>query len=274
MGLRSWMCAVVVSLALVAVACTSPGTPYAYRDLKVSLGPSSSPAQPATTQTSTISFTLRNTWNQPVTGVKWILRDTTDPMSPVDIDQDDTVAIDAFGRIVIEVALGVQSAGTRTYAVEVDPDDTHPEEDEDNNTSDTLTVVTANQDIAFGTPAAAITPTEPTSAQQLTLTFTLNHILNAALTPPGSAVSVPYSITVKNTPDDTPVAVVPDAANPASPANVDPAGTIPLPVSVTLPPTGSAGRFIYTITLSPADGDDGNPNNNTVTVTVDVPANS
>lgn len=272
MGLRSWMCATVVLTGLAIAACSSPGTPFAYRDLKVSLGPTSSPAQPATTQTSTISFTLRNTWNQPLTGVKWVLRDVTDPMNPLVVDEDDTVAIDAFDRVVIEVALGTQSAGTRTYAVEVDPDDTHLEEDETNNTSGTLTVVTADQDIAFGTPAAAIAPASPTSAQDLTLTFTISHTVHAALTPPGSAVSVPYSITVQNTPDDTPVPVVPVSATPASPANVDPAVTNPQPVSVTLPATGSAGTFIYTITLSPADGDDSNPANNTTTVTVLVPA--
>lgn len=274
MGLRSWMCATVVLTGLAIAACSSPGTPFAYRDLNVSLGPTSSPAQPATTQTSTISFTLRNTWNQAVTGVKWQLRNITDPLNPVVEDEDDTVVIAAFGRTVIDVPLGTQSAGTRIYEVVVDPDNTHPEEAETNNTSAALTVITADQDIAFGTPAASITPTSPTSAQDLTLTFTISHTVHAALTPPGSAVSVPYSITVQNTPDDTPVAVVPVSATPASPANVDPAGTNPQPVSVTLPATGSAGTFIYTITLSPADGDDSNPANNTTTVTVLVPASS
>lgn len=276
MGLRSWMCATVVLTGLAVAACSSPGTSFAYRDLKVSLGPTSSPTQPATTQTSIISFTLRNTWNQPVTGVTWVLRDVTDPMNPSDVAGTDLgadlVDIEAFGRVVIDVPRDTQSAGTRRYAVEVDPGDGQEEDDETNNTSETLTVITADQDIAFGTPAAEITPESPTSADQLTLTFAISHTVHAALTPPGSTVSVPYSITVQNTPDDTPVAVVPVSATPASPANVDPAGTNPQPVSVTLPATGSAGTFIYTITLSPADGDDSNPANNTTTVTVLVPA--
>ena len=275
MGVRHWlmMITMVIGAALLLAACNSPGEPFEYRDLKVSLGPASAPAQPAIGQTSIISFTLRNTWSKPVTAVKWRLHDTTNPMSVVMVDEDDTVAIAAFDRVTIDVALPALLAGKRTtYEVVVDPDNTQAEDDETNNTSTTLTVVTANQDIAFGTPIAAITwPTTPNTVDQPTLNFTINYTINPAVTPPGSAIMVPYTITVQNDPDDTPVAVVPITPTPPSPATVNPLGTIPLPVTVTLPATGS-NTFIYTITLSPADGDDGNLDNNTATVTVVVPA--
>lgn len=271
MGVRHWLM-MVIGTALLLAACTSPGKPFAYRDLNVSLGPTSTPAQPATSQTSTISFTLRNTWNQPVTGVKWVLRDTTDDLNVVVVDEDDTVAIAAFDRVVIDVDLGVLSAGIRTYEVAVDPDDTHAEEDETNNTSTTLTVVTADQDIAFsGTPT--VTLGSPASTSDFTIAFTLTSTLHAQATSPGGAITTPYEVTDSADGVVTPV-------SPASPLTVTvPGGTTGVPgsttVTLTMPATGSAGTFVYTITLWPADdsdGDDGNLNNNTLTVTVVIPA--
>jgi hypothetical protein len=43
-------------------------------------------------------------------------------------------------------------------------------------------------------------------------------------------------------------------------------------VTVTLPALGTAGSFIYTITLSPAAGDDSVTTNNITTVVVSIPA--
>ena len=85
-------------------------------------------------------------------------------------------------------------------------------------------------------------------------------------TPAAVAINVPYTITSNG------VTMAPLSATVASPANVDPAGTNPLSITLTLPATGSAGSFPYVITLSPAAGDDTNTNNNTVTVVVNIPA--
>ena len=272
MDLRFWMCALVALGALSAVACTSPGKPFAYRDLKVHRTPTSTPAQPATTEATTISFSLRNTWNQPVTGVKWELRDITDPLNVVVVDDDDTVDIAAFDRTDINVPLAAQGGGTRIYVVVVDPDNTQPEEDESNNTSDELTVTTADQDIAFsGTPI--VTLGSPASSSDFTIAFTLSSTLHAQATSPGSAISVPYEVT-----DAADVVVTP--VDPASPLTVTvPGGVTGTPgtitVTLTMPATGSAGTFKYDITLWPADdsdGDDGNLGNNTITVTVVIPA--
>lgn len=276
MGVRHWLM-MVMGTALLLAACTSPGEPFAYHDLKVSLGPTSDPAQPATSQTSTLSFTLRNTWNQPVANVKWVLRDTTDPLNVLEVVPPDTVAvIEAFDRVVIDVALPTQSAGKRTYEVTVDPDNTEIEEDETNNTSETLTVVVADQDIAFsGTPIVTLGSPPPESAQDFTIAFTLTNTLHAAATGPGSAIPVSYAIT-----DADDVVVTP--VSPAGPLTVSvPGGTTGTPgtatVTLIMPATGSAGTFVYTITLWPAgdsNGDDGNPGNNTITVRVVIPANS
>lgn len=272
MGVRHWlmMMAMVISAALLLAACTSPGKPFAYRDLKVSLGPTSSPAQPATSQTSTISFTLRNTWNQPVTGVKWELRDTTDPLNVLVVDEDDTVIIPAFDRVAINVALPAQSASKRTYVVVVDPDNTQAEADEANNSSTTLTVVTADQDLAFATGASApaIVPGSPASTSSSTLTFTITNTVNAAQTTPVASINVPFDITVNG------AAITPAfVATPSSPAAVS--ANSATPVSVVLPPTNSAGTFVYTISLWPngdSNGDDSNTTNNSVSVTLVIPA--
>jgi len=275
MGVRHWLMMAMMAMmatatALLLAACTSPGKSFAYRDLTVSLGPSAAPTQPATTQTSVISFTLRNTWNQPVTGVKWVLRDTTDSLNVVVVNEDDTVVIAAFDRVVINVALGILAAGKRTYEVAVDPDNTQIEVDETNNTSATLTVLTADQDIAFatGTSAPAIVLGSPASTSSSTLTFTLTNTVNAAQTTPVASITVPFDITVNGA-----VIAPPFLATPASPAAVSANGTTS--VSVTLPPTNSAGAFVYTLSLWPnndSNGNDNNTTNNSVSVTVVIPA--
>lgn len=277
MGVRHWlmMMAMVTGTALLLMACTSPGKPFAYHDLKVSLGPSATPAQPGTTQTTTVSFTLRNTWNQPVTNVGWVLRDTTNPMAVVDAVPPGSVAtIDAFDRVVVDVALGILSPGKHTYEVMVDPSNSEVEDDETNNTSETLTVVVADQDIAFsGAPTVVLG--SPASSNDFTIAFTLTNTLHAEATSPGGAITVPYEITDAN---DAVVTPVSPAGPPPLTVSV-PGGDTNTPgtttVTVTMPATNSGGKFVYTITLWPDDDSeekDGNPGNNTLTVTVTIPA--
>jgi hypothetical protein len=266
---RSWLMAGLVMMVAALAACSSPGEPFAYRDLKFSASPSAFPSQPATTPAVTIGFSLRNTWNQPLSAVAWELRDTTDALN-VTVVASGTADIAAFASSTQSVPLpALTPAGTRTYVAVVDPANGVAEEDEGNNTSAVLTVLVADQDISFGTPAPAITwpsaGTAPLTTDPLTLTFAIQDTVNAAQPAP-TAIPVPYSITVNG------AAVVPTSATHASPATVDPAGTNPLSVTVTLPPTGSAGTFIYIITLSPADGDDNATGNNTATVVVGIPA--
>jgi hypothetical protein len=175
------------------------------------------------------------------------------------------VTIPAFGSKSQSFDLGtITPAGSYTYAVIIDPANTISEENKANN-SEQVTILVADQDITFGSTAAAIsidagmgTPPNRT----LTATFEILHTVNTtAPTPPAVAIDVDYTITL-------------NAATVAGPTtvSVDPAGTNPLPISVPLPATGSAGSFPYVITLSPAVGDDNKTNNNTVTVVVTVPA--
>lgn len=266
MGLRSRLCAVVVVMALALVACTSPGKPFAYKDVKVSAGPGASPSQPVIGQDTTISFTLRNTWSQTLGGsetVEWELWETG--ASPVMVSSG-SEEIAAFSSTTkTHVITGGPTKGTHTYEVRVDPNNDIAEEDETNNTSATLTVLVADQEITFGTPAPAVALGSPASTSPSTLTFTISNTVNAAQIAPTAPVNVPFDITLNGAPI-TPSYV----ATPASPATVNGNGT--LSVSVDLPPTNSAGSFVYTITLSPADGDDRNTGNNTSSVTVVIPA--
>ena len=264
MGLRSWLCATILLTSLAIVACNSPGTPFAYKDVKVSFGPSASPIQPVVGQSPTISFTIRNTWNQPLSGVTWQLWETSS--SPTMLTSG-TVDLVAFGSIAQTYLLITSPAkGSHTYDVRVDTAGAIAEDDETNNTSATLTVLVADQDIAFSTsPAPAYVLGSPAATSLVTLTFTLTNTVNPAQTIMSPAVSVPFDITLNG------VAISPAfIATPSSPVNVMPNATTA--ISVTLPATGSAGTFVYTITLSPADGDDNNTTNNTFSVTVIIPA--
>ena len=273
MSTQRWQSAFVTAMVVIAVVvsgCSSPGTPYAYLDVKISVGPITSPAQPVVGQTTTINFTIRNTWNQPLTGVAWELRENSDPLLPTSgpVITSGVTNIVAFGSSAQTFALGGLAKGTHTYAVIVDPANVIAEEVEINNTAQ-LSVLVADQEISFGTPAPVITwPSSPNITDQPTLTFTILDTVNVAQIAP-SAVSVPYSITVNG------VALSPIAATPTSPVTMTPVGVTPpvtQVVTVTLPALGSAGSFIYTITLSPAAGDDRVTTNNITTVVVSIPA--
>ena len=269
-SVRRWQSVLVAAMVLIAVVvsgCTSPGTPYAYHDVKVSVGPSASPAQPVVGQATSINFTIRNTWNQPLTGVAWELRENTDPLVPTSgaIITSGVTDIVAFGSSAQTFALAGLTKGTHTYAVIVDPANVIAEEVEINNTAQ-LSVLVADQDISFGSPAPVITwPSTPNITDQPTLTFTILDTVNVAQVAP-SAVIVPYAITVNG------VALSPITA---SPVTINPTGVTPpvtQVVTLTLPALGSAGSFIYTITLSPAAGDDSVTTNNVTTVVVSIPA--
>ena len=275
MGLRSWLCATVLLTSLVIVACNSPGTPFAYKDVKVSFGPTATPSQPVIGQATTIGFTVRNTWNQPLTGVAWELRRTSGTPAILDSGTTDIIA---FGSSVHNFVIASPTIGSHTYEVVVDPLNLIAEQDETNNTSSTLTVLVADQDIAFDTvtaptvtwPAMGMGMGSPHVGDAHTLTFTITNTVNPAHLSPAATISVPFTVTR----NDVAVAYT---ATPTSPTNVaGQSGVIPgsTAVSVSLPATGSAGTFVYTITLSPADGNDNNTTNNTFSVTVIIPASS
>ncbi len=257
-------------ISIFAISCSSPGEPFAYKDLKLSVGPSATPTTPATTHAITINFTIRNTWNQAMDAVPWELHLTASNPTVVGatLVASGTVSIPAYGSVAQTATLGTLAKGSRTYEVRLDPANTISEEIEANNTGQ-VTFIVADQDISFGTPAPTITVNAgtPPSNQILTATFAIQHTANTTAPAPAAvAINVPYSITLNG------AVVTPVSATTASPASVVPAGTNPLSITLTLPATGSAGSFPYVITLTPASGDDNNTSNNTVTVVVNVPA--
>ena len=269
-SVRRWQSIVVAAMVLVAVVvsgCTSPGTPFSYLDVKISVGPSASPAQPVVGQATSINFTIRNTWNQPLTAVAWEIRENSDPLVPTSgpVIASGVTDIVAFGSSAQTFALGGLAKGTHTYAVIVDPANVIAEQNESNNTAQ-LSVLVADQDLSFGSPAPVITwPSTPNITDQPTLTFTILDTVNVAQTTPMTVI-VPFNITVNG------VALSPITA---SPVTINPTAVTPpvtQVVTVTLPALGSAGSFIYTITLSPAAGDDSVTTNNITTVVVSIPA--
>jgi hypothetical protein len=261
---RSIISLAVMLVALAPCGCDSPGEPFAYRDLKTSIGPSTTPGQPVDGQATTLTFTVRNTWNQPLAGVAWEVRANSDPLVPTSgsVVASGTTDLAAFGSSAQSVSLGALAKGSHTFAVLIDPANTVAEENEGNNTAQ-VTVLVADQDVTFGTPAPAVTwSTSANTTDQATLTFTIASTVDAAQTSP-SPVTVPFAITRNGDPLTV-------TAAPASPASVAPNGTTA--VTVTLPATGSAGTFVYTVTLSPASGDDRVTTNNSASVTVVIPA--
>jgi CARDB len=201
--------------------------------------------------------------------VAWEIRENSDPLVPTSgpIIASGVTDIVAFGSSAQTFALGGLAKGTHTYAVIVDPTNVIAEQNETNNTA-RLSVLVADQDLSFGSPAPLITwPSTPNITDQPTLTFTILDTVNVAQVAP-SAVSVPYAITVNG------VALSLIAPTPTSPVTMTPVGVTPpvTQVIVTLPALGTAGLFIYTITLSPAAGDDSVTTNNITTVVVSIPA--
>jgi CARDB len=258
-----WALLAVLMTGIFIVSCSSPGEPFAYKDIKFSAGPSA-PVSPTTTQAVTISFTIRNTWDQELSAVPWELHLTaSDPViAAVNPINSGTVTIPAFGSITQSINLGILPKGSRTYEVRLDPANVINEEVETNNIGQ-VTVFVADQDISFGTavPTITVDAGSPPASQTLTATFSILHTVNTVAPAPAAvAISVPYTFTLNGV-------VVLTAS-----ATVDPAVTNPLPITVSLPATGSAGTFPYILTLSPAAGDDSNLNNNSVTVIVSIPA--
>jgi hypothetical protein len=77
-SVRRWQSVVVAAMVLVAVVmsgCTSPGTPFSYLDVKISVGPSASPAQPVVGQATRAFASLLCSFN----GYLIILLPFTDP---------------------------------------------------------------------------------------------------------------------------------------------------------------------------------------------------
>jgi hypothetical protein len=239
--------ALVVIAAL--ASCVSPGKRYAYLDVKFGGGPVAAPVQPAVNQSTTVTFSIRNTFNEPLIGVTWsaAITDATGatasfPLAPA----SGTVDIDAFSSVDQSVSFTPTAAGTYTVTVTLDPAGAIAERDETNNIG-SVAVVVADHDLSFGQPLATIydsvTPSTPHSSDNLTLTFAIADTLN-----PGhsgaTTVTANYSVLLNG----APVGLV--SSSPASGFTIDGAASSPTLVTVTLPPTGSAGTFVYTVNLS------------------------
>jgi CARDB len=250
------------------IGCSSPGQPFAYKDIKASVALSASPSQPNTAQSVSLAFTLRNTWDKPLT-VPWQIKSFVPPASPITsgtIITNGSKYISEEGSASLTHVVGTLTPGSYSYALIIDPDNSIDEHDETNNISQT-TLLVANQDISFGTPLPTFTLGSPAATSQIMVQFSLLHTHTTATTAPtAAAINVPITVKLNGT------LVTPISVNPVSPVTVDPASTNPVPVSVTLPATNAAGIFPYTIELSPADGDDSNTNNNSTTISVVIPS--
>jgi subtilase family serine protease len=254
-------------LALGLSSCVSPGQPYTYLDIEYAVPPVLSPAQPATNQAVTVSFAIRNTWNQDLPAVPWVVYANSDPGIPTSgtiLIPSSTVDVPAFGSANLTFVIPAQIAGTYTYSIVLDQAQVYPERNFNNNTS-TFSVTFADQDITFGSIPATITdttnPSDPLATDNLTLSFSIQNTVNPAQTAPQS-VNVTYQIFINSTTSVVgPITVL-----------VPPSTTAATPITVPLPPTGSAGSFIYTIVLSTANGLDNNPSDNIEGVEFTIPA--
>ncbi len=282
---------VLALLSLVLAGCVSPGQPYTYLDIKFATLPILTPAQPATNQSVSVTFAIRNTWNQDLLGVPYIVYQNTDPLVPTSgtvLVPSTTVDIPAFGAVAVSFTIPAQAAGNYTYSVVLDQAQVFPERDFSNNTA-TFGVTFADQDISFAaesitsglalpTPATVTdlsSPGNPRSTDALSLTFAIQDTVNFAQSAPQS-VPVTYQVQLNGVvvvPPTTvtvpPSTVTPD---PALPPPTVPANITPTMVTVGLPATGSAGAFTYVIILSCAAGLDSNANDNVAEATFVIPA--
>jgi hypothetical protein len=274
------MSVVLLLGALLLTSCVSPGQPYSYLDIKFAMLPTLTPAQPATNEPVVVNFEIRNTWNQDLNGVPYVVYQNTDPGVPTSgtvIVPSTLVDIPAFGEVPIAFVIPAQAPGTYTYSVVLDQDQLFAERDFTDNTA-TFSVTFADQDILFDPAAPTITDPVPSanpSNDHLTLTFAIDDVVNYVQTAPvdvqvtyqvvlnGVVVAGPLSVTVAPTTTTEPVGAV----------TIPPVLSAPTQVVVQLPPTLSAGSFVYTIQLSTQNGFDNNLSDNTAFAVFNIAAN-
>jgi hypothetical protein len=284
----------VLSLLCFAMTnCVSPGQPYTYLDIKFATLPLCTPAQPATNQSVSVTFAIRNTWNQQLNGVPYIVYQNTDPGVPTSglvIVPTTYVDIPAFGAVPESFTIPAQTAGNYTYSVVLDQAQLFPERDFTNNTA-TFSVTFADQDISFAsesvadgvaTPLTAFVtdlsnPNDPQPTDALSLTFYIQDTVKYNQTAPQN-VPVTYQVQLDGVVVVPPTTVtVPPSTfteNPNLPPPAEAPDITPTSVTVGLPATGSAGAFTYVIVLSTAAGLDSNPNDNVSEAIFVVPANN
>jgi hypothetical protein len=278
-------------LSMALASCVSPGQPYTYLDIKFATLPVLTPAQPTTNQSVSVTFAIRNTWNQDLLGVPYVIYQNTDPLVPTSgslVVPTTYVDIPAFGAVPVTFTIPAQSAGNYTYSVVLDQAQLFAERDFTDNTA-TFTVTFADQDITFASESllnGVATPTPPTvsdpsspanprSSDALSLTFAIEDIVNFAQSAPQN-VAVTYQVQLNGVVIVPPTVVtVPPSTvtpNPLLPVPTVPANITPTLVTVGLPATGSAGAFTYVIVLSCAAGQDSNANDNVVEAPFVIPA--
>jgi hypothetical protein len=225
-------------VVLALVACTVPGKPYAYLDVRVSGTVSPAPAWPTPAQAVGFSVAVHCADNAPRT-VAYQVRDITDPlvpvvMTPVGASTPSPVTVPAFGDVVITVDLGTQPAGIHTYEVMLDPANLLAERYEGNNTA-TVVIPVSDLDIVFATPAPAVTRPVPATGN-VDVAFSITNATNPDPTATPTSSNVTYTITLDG------------AATVAGPTVVAVAAGATQAVSLSVPDPG-AGHTL-TITLS------------------------
>lgn len=261
---RAVCAAAFALLVVVAIGCTSPGQAYGYLDVKFSGVLAATPAQPAVNKALSLGFTIRNTYNQPLSGITYRVFPVTS-LTPTltlgtQIGTDVTVSIPAYGSLYQTAAIPAQAtAGDYSYAVVLDQSNTIAEQDETNNTA-VITLTVADLDIAFGTPSASV-DTPPVSPGDLTLHFVITNTANA-----DAAAPLPANVTYVITIDAVVMPITPVTSTLSSPVTVASGVSVPATVTVARPAIGS---HTYTITLT-SSVSESSTTNNTAIATVPV----
>ena len=273
--------ALVLFCLLALSGCISPGQPYTYLDIKFAELPTPTPAQPATNQPVTVAFAIQNTWNQSLNGVPYIVYQNTDPGVPTSgtvIVPTTLVDIPAFGSVPLAFIIPAQAPGTYTYSIILDQAQLFPERDFTDNIA-TFSVTFSDQDITFDSTLVP-TVTDPIPSANpvndlLSLTFYIDDVVNYVQTSP-QPVPVTYTIWLNGVELGLPVtvSVLPTATTVPLGETVPTTLFSPTPVTVSLPATGSAGTFIYTIVLSTPNGYDNNLSDNVGFATFVIPASN
>jgi hypothetical protein len=266
MGFRAILLMVVLVLA--GLGCTSPGKGYAYLDVLIQPFATSSVFQPSTSQIFTLTFPVRNTYDQPVTvGYDIHQNVTADPIDPLSgpVVQNGSVEVPAFGTVNVTLSLPVQTAGPHSWSIALDPTGVLAEQNETNNTA-TRTLAVADYDVSFGLPSPAVT-VSLTPASPLTIDFAITNTNNVAAALATTA-NVNVAITVDSGTAVTPLTISAGAPLAAATLPIAVAAGATVPVRMTVPWPGT-GSHVYTIVLTPVVADSNVPNNTTV-VTVPV----